>query len=114
MNEITKLRKSITEKPCRKLGYCPYGHMVENIPVLEPTREEAIEHNEYLKKALADGTFDNPNRECIMDRKMAEDEIRNFNPKKYSVKSKPGIECLVFGHYCPVQYWAEPFIDDEE
>ena len=35
-------------KPCWELKYCPYGPVVEQFPLLGPTREGAIAHNEFL------------------------------------------------------------------
>jgi hypothetical protein len=32
VNLIHEFRKDITEKPCRHLGYCPYGNLVEQFP----------------------------------------------------------------------------------
>jgi hypothetical protein len=31
-NLIHQFRKEIAEKPCRHLGYCPYGSIVEEFP----------------------------------------------------------------------------------
>ena len=37
-------------KPCWEFKYCPYGPLVEQFPLVPSTRQEAIEHNEFLKK----------------------------------------------------------------
>lgn len=42
-------------KPCWELKYCPYGPFVEQSPLLPPIRQNAIEHNEYLKRILETG-----------------------------------------------------------
>ena len=34
MDLIQQFRKEITTKPCKDLGYCPYGQMVEDFPHL--------------------------------------------------------------------------------
>jgi hypothetical protein len=34
MDLIQQFRKEITTKPCKDLGYCPYGPMVEDFPHL--------------------------------------------------------------------------------
>ena len=31
---INRFRKEIEEKPCKHLGYCPYGSLVEEFPHL--------------------------------------------------------------------------------
>jgi len=33
------------EKPCSKLGYCPYGQLVEEFPLGVEATKYAIEHN---------------------------------------------------------------------
>jgi hypothetical protein len=42
-------------KPCWELKYCPYGPFVEQSPLLPPTRQSAIAHNEHLKRILETG-----------------------------------------------------------
>jgi hypothetical protein len=113
--EIGELRESIDTKPCLKLGYCPYGVLVEGFQLPSIARKEAVDHNEYLKKALAEGTFDNPNRRCLMSREDAEQEIAAFDENEYPEEPDQyewGV-CGVVGHYCPVMYVAEPFVDDD-
>ena len=46
-------------KPCWELHYCPYGPLVEDFPLLPPSREEAKEHNDYLKTCLETGILGN-------------------------------------------------------
>jgi hypothetical protein len=50
--KIIREKKTIACKPCWELKYCPYGPLVEDFPLFPPDRDEAIEHNEYLKKCL--------------------------------------------------------------
>jgi len=33
-------RIEVEEFPCKKLGYCPYGYLVEGFPVEEPRGEK--------------------------------------------------------------------------
>jgi hypothetical protein len=111
--EIGELRENITEKPCIELGYCPYGPLVEDFPLPSISRCEAIEHNEYLKKRLKQGDFDNG---TLMTREMAEKNIAEFNENDYPEESDSdewGV-CGVFGHYCPVMFVSEPFIDEDD
>ncbi len=42
-------------KPCWELKYCPYGPFVEQSPLLPPTRQSTIAHNEHLKRILETG-----------------------------------------------------------
>jgi len=51
-----KRASSVFCKPCWELRYCPYGPLVEDFPAVMPTRTDAIEHNEYLRRCLKTGT----------------------------------------------------------
>jgi len=42
-------------KPCWELKYCPYGPLVEQSPLLPPTRSSMIEHHKYYEEALKTG-----------------------------------------------------------
>jgi HNH endonuclease len=98
-------------KPCWELKYCPYGSLVEMFPLLPPTREDAIHHNEFLKKQLADGAYDKQRT------KMFTKEVREFDPGDYPIKHDPkDLEksCSVFGHICPVFFVSEPFTETQE
>jgi len=35
------MKKTKIEKPCRRLGYCPYGPLVENFPLLKVPNDES-------------------------------------------------------------------------
>lgn len=98
-------------KPCGELKYCPYGPLVEQFPLLLPTRQEAIEHNEFLEKQLAKGAYDEERR------KIFEEEVKNFNPKDYPEEiSQEELErgCTKFAHMCPVFLVNEPFTETKE
>jgi len=98
-------------KPCWELKYCPYGPLVEQFPVLPPTREEAMQHNEFLKQRLAAGAYDRKRR------KVFAEEVRNFDPNEYPERHNPGDlekECSVFGHLCPVFFANEPLTETPE
>lgn len=98
-------------KPCWELKYCPYGPLVEDFPLLGPTREEAIEHNNFLIKQLEKRAY--KGRKRILFQK----EVRDFNPNDYPVKhSRDDLEkaCSVFGHLCPVYFVNEPFTETSE
>lgn len=98
-------------KPCWELKYCPYGPLVEDFPLLGPTRKGAIEHNEFLKKQLEKGVYKG------WRKKVFEKEVKNFKPEKYPVKhSQEEIEksCTVFGHVCPVFFVNEPLTETLE
>jgi hypothetical protein len=99
-------------KPCWELKYCPYGPLVEEFPLLPPTKADAIEHNEFLKEQLAKGAYDEERR------KMFEDWVRNFKADDYP-EQFPQAEldmcCTVFGHMCPVFFVSElSFTETEE
>lgn len=92
-------------KPCWELKYCPYGPLVEDFPLLPPTRAEAIRHNEFLKRQLAVGAYDRK-RTMVFRR-----EVKEFDPLQYPVRHKRfDVEksCTVFGHMCPVFFVDEP------
>ena len=98
-------------KPCWELRYCPYGPLVEGFPLLSSTRDEAIEHNSFLKDQLKRGAYKGAKK------RLFENEVRRFNPKKYPKKQfKGGIEksCAIFGHLCPVFFVNEPFTETSE
>ena len=52
-----KERTSRVCKPCWELKYCPYGPLVEQLPLLPSLRSGQIDHIEYLKKALETNTL---------------------------------------------------------
>ena len=90
---------------------CPYGPLVEDFPLLPPTRAEAIEHNEFLKKQLAAKAYDRTRA------KMFRREVAEFDPMQYPVahnKADVDKSCTVFGHMCPVFFVNEPFSETEE
>ncbi len=98
-------------KPCWELKYCPYGPLVEQFPLLSSTRQEAVEHNEFLKEQLKIGAYDSDKQV------MFEKEVQEFNPNDYPVRhSKRDMEraCLVFGHLCPVFFVNEPLTETSD
>lgn len=101
-------------KPCWELEYCPYGPLVEKLPLLPPTRKEAEEHNNYLKKCLQTGTLGNGANIDPKRKKRFQKKVASFKPGDYP-KSVPLIlkeaSCRLFGHVCPVFFYAEPFTE---
>jgi len=98
-------------KPCWELKYCPYGPLVEGFPLLGSTREEAIEHNEFLKEQLQKGAYTGWRKQVF------EEEVKNFDPRKYPKQhKKEEIEKSgsVFGHMCPVFFVNKPFTETTE
>lgn len=98
-------------KPCWELKYCPYGPLVEDFPLLGPTRKDAIEHNNFLKEQLKIGTYKNRRK------KIFEKEVKEFDPLNYPERhSKSDLEksCSVFGHFCPVFFTNEPLTETNE
>jgi len=95
-------------KPCWELKYCPYGYLIEQFPPLSPTREEAAQHNEFLKKQLATGAYDKVKTE-MFSRQVAE-----FDPNDYPISHNENeLEkyCSIYGHICPVFFCNEPFTE---
>jgi len=107
-------------KPCKLCGFCPYGQLVEEYPLPPMTRAVMVEHNEYMKKALSEGVFDEENKKegfPLMTREDAESEIAEFNPEDYPEEKDAQMEkmsCGVFGHCCPVFYQMELVVEDED
>ncbi len=101
-------------KPCWDLKYCPYGELVEQFPLLPPSKNYAITHNEYLKKCLASG-ISNGKELDEKHRMFFKESISEFNPDDYPEENPPEIEdwtCEIFGHICPVVYSAENFAEE--
>ncbi|HUI23829.1 MAG TPA: HNH endonuclease signature motif containing protein, partial [Nitrososphaerales archaeon] len=114
---FTKFQKEWKErtkhvcKPCWELKYCPYGPLVEDFPLPPIERKEAIEHNEFLKKQLAKGAYDEARREFF------EHEVGKFKASNYPVKisqTERDMACKIFGHYCPVFFVNEPLTETSE
>lgn len=98
-------------KPCWELKYCPYGPLVEDFPLLGPTRKDAIEHNEFLKTQLLNGAYNGWRKQEF------EEEVRDFDPDEYPEEHKmEDIEksCTIFGHMCPIFFVNEPFTETTE
>lgn len=117
--EEKDLKKSTKQicKPCWELKYCPYGPLVENYPLPNISKKDAIEHNEYLKTILKDKKLPNRksiDKECI---KLFKEEVKNFNPNNYPDKEHKVIKymsCSEFGHLCPAFFVSEGFTETEE
>ena len=98
-------------KPCWELKYCPYGPLVEDFPLLGPTRQEAVEHNNFLIEQLKRGAYKGKKKALF------EKEVQKFKPDDWPIKnSKSDLEkqCSVFGHLCPVFFVNEPLTETKE
>lgn len=73
-------------KPCWELKYCPYGVIVEDFPLLPPTKESAIAHNEYLKDCLQTGILGDGQPIDDDRRTWFQQEIESFDPKTTQMK----------------------------
>jgi len=112
-----KKRTSEICKPCWELKYCPYGPIVEDFPLLPPTRKEAIEHNDYLKKCLKTNKLDGGEKLDKIRKKWFEKEIKEFKPNDYPEnipKLLSEASCKVFGHICPAFLVSEPLTETKE
>jgi len=104
-------------KPCWELKYCPYGPLVENYPLPDIIRKDAIEHNNHLKSIVKNKKF--PNGDPIDGKRLKyfQKEIDNFNPKDYPEEENKIIEymsCSEFGHLCPAFFVSEPFTETSD
>ncbi len=112
-----KQSSTVVCKPCWELRYCPYGPLVEQFPLLPPTRREALDHHEYLircldTETLGDGEPLDPKRRAFFKK-----EVRDFRPADYPEEIPEEIaamQCNVFGHICPVVFSAEGFTETSE
>jgi len=98
-------------KPCWELKYCPYGPLVEDFPLLGPTRQEAVEHNNFLIEQLKRGAYKGKKKALF------EKEVQKFKPDDWPIKhSKSDLEkqCSVFGHLCPVFFVNEPLTETKK
>jgi len=97
-------------KPCWEVKYCPYGPLVEDYPLLPPTRAEQDEYIERLRgildtgKLLSGAPLDDERAE------MFRDWVDGHDPDDYPVEVpeflKPSA-CKLFGHVCPVFFEFE-------
>lgn len=104
-------------KPCWELRYCPYGSLVEQFPLIPPTRSSAIEHNEYLKGLLKSGEFPDGTELDDLRRKSFEDQVSKFDPLNYPEDIPNEIldmGCNIFGHICPVVFTGSRFTETSE
>jgi len=89
------------EKPCHKLGYCPYGQLVEEFPLHKKAEKYAIKHNKFVKTIKGKGWVS-----CSKNDKGATPDL-NWACKKV----KEPFSCKTFGHDCPVFYHAENIVE---
>jgi 5-methylcytosine-specific restriction endonuclease McrA len=109
-----KKRTSELCKPCWELHYCPYGPLVEDFPLLPIQRNEAKEHNKYLKECLKIGYFQTGEKLDYKRRKKFLKQTTDFNEQDYPERIPKVLEeasCKVFGHLCPVFFVAEPLTE---
>ena len=113
-NEIEEDWKSRIKqicKPCWELKYCPYGPLVEEFPLLPPTRIETEKHNQFLREQLEKGAYDETRK------KFFEKELKEYSPKNYPEEMPEFfqfVSCLNFGHICPVFFVCEGFTETSE
>jgi len=98
-------------KPCWELKYCPYGPLVEQFPLPRITRQDAIEHNDFLKRQLEAGAYD-----AARTRTFSK-QVKNFSASTLPERipeEEQFMSCHIFGHYCPVFLVAEPFTETSD
>ena len=105
-----KVRVEGLDKPCWHLGYCPYGSLVEDFPVLPMTALEEREHMAELETMLKNGLLLDGTPLDAERRELFSKWLTNADPEQ-----QPEIipsflvtaNCKVFGHLCPVYFVAE-------
>ena len=118
--DVLKHWKSLARrvcKPCWELRYCPYGPLVEQSPLLPPTRDVAVQHNEYLKQCLQTGRLADGRKMDSTKRKYFQKSVKEFKPAQYPENIPTPIaemQCTVFGHICPVVFSAENFTETQQ
>lgn len=103
------------EKPCKVLGHCVYGPLVEQFPCFPCEREEMIAHNEQLKQILSTGISGHGKPIDEERRTLLQKMVQAFHPEDYPEKIPDLIRemaCSVYGHFCPIYFTAEQFSDD--
>lgn len=104
-------------KPCWELKYCPYGPLVEEYPLPNITRKDAILHNEYLKTILKNKMFPNGDKIDKVRLHFFQEDVNSFNADDYPEKESEIIEymsCSEFGHLCPAFFVSEPFTETKD
>ena len=104
-------------KPCWELKYCPYGPLVEDSPLLPPTRDVAEAHQEYLLDCLRTGVLGSGERLDDRRRLFFTQETVEYEPLDYPAEIPSEISesaCSVFGHICPVVFAAEGFTETDK
>lgn len=115
--EFMDVWKRITSsicKPCWELKYCPFGPMVEEFPLIPPTRQEAIQSNQEMKDALAKGLNMGGRPLNKWQKNNLPKMVKEFDESDYPELTPDLIkdaECRIFGHMCPVYFVAEPFTE---
>ncbi len=97
-------------KPCWELKYCPYGKIVEDFPLMPPTREEAMSQNEYLRECLQRGILQDGRLIDDTQKTLFQQQLDSFHQEDYPIKIPQYIkdmECNIFGHICPIVFSGE-------
>jgi len=114
---ILSMWKKITSticKPCWELKYCPFGPLVEQFPLLPPTRQDAEDHTKHLAACIKSGRFPEGRPLDTKRKKWFQQELREFDSSNYPEEIPAVFElmsCRIFGHLCPVFFTAEPFTE---
>jgi len=111
---------------CWELKYCPYGPLVEQSPLLPTERSSAVEHNEYVKRALKNNQIGELKKLDEESRRLYEQwlqddevlawqalyEMRNeIRDAKKAAADNPGevLEDLIHGELPPIHEYRVPF-----
>jgi hypothetical protein len=102
-----------------RAGSFATAHMVPWLgsPLLPVTRQEAVQHVEYLEECLRAGKMASGKSVDPAKRKTFQQEIESFVPEDYPESIPQQIvdmKCTVFGHICPVVFAVERFTETTE
>jgi hypothetical protein len=97
----TKVVAPESEHPCGRLGYCPYGPLVEEYPCHTKAVKYAVKKGWYAKLVKGKGWI-----ACEKDAKGAMPALNRAVPEV----DEP-LACKTFGHDCPVHYQREEIVE---
>lgn len=121
-----KERTSRVCKPCWELKYCPYGPLVEQLPILPPLRSELMDQQDYFAKCLETNIVGNVTplteewRDMYQDwledenilRHQALNQLRNqkrFEKLEALDSEEEQLTALIGGELPPVHIYRVPY-----
>jgi hypothetical protein len=116
-------RTSRVCKPCWELKYCPYGPLVEQLPLLPGDRSGAEEHNNYLRQCLETNMlgsvtpldeFERERLEAILSndsfaRRAAMSEVRDEMRWESAANEEDPLRAMFGGPLPPLEIYRVPY-----